>query len=106
MDRVAAFEGIWAMATLMHVPRARLPEVVTRYCRALVPGGTLYASFTQGPGDGPDEHGRHLSRYTAPDLKALVAATPGLELLRLRENADAMGRAGTTGLDLLVRRAG
>lgn len=41
LDDVEAFDGIWANASLLHVPRAGLPKVLTRVHRALKPGGLL-----------------------------------------------------------------
>jgi SAM-dependent methyltransferase len=45
------FDGIWACASLLHVPLAELPDAVQRLCLALKPGGTLYASFKYGSGE-------------------------------------------------------
>jgi SAM-dependent methyltransferase len=39
MDFDSAFDGIWACATLLHIPRADLPGVFERFIRALKPGG-------------------------------------------------------------------
>ncbi|AUX76865.1 SAM-dependent methyltransferase domain-containing protein [Sinorhizobium fredii] len=44
------FDGIWAEACLLHVPRTALPDVLTRLLRALKFGGVLHASFKAGGG--------------------------------------------------------
>ena len=44
------FDGIWASASLLHVPMDELPEVMRRINRALKPGGAIYASFKYGEG--------------------------------------------------------
>jgi 2-polyprenyl-3-methyl-5-hydroxy-6-metoxy-1,4-benzoquinol methylase len=44
----SAFDGIWACASLLHVPRVELPEVLRRLVCALRRNGTLYASFKHG----------------------------------------------------------
>ncbi len=44
----AEFDGIWACASLLHVPVENLPEVLKKMRRALKPGGVLYASFKYG----------------------------------------------------------
>ena len=44
------FDGIWACASLLHVPAEELPEVLKKMRRALKPGGVLYASFKYGEG--------------------------------------------------------
>jgi len=38
------FDGVFANATLFHVPRAELPRVLAELFRALVPGGVLFCS--------------------------------------------------------------
>jgi SAM-dependent methyltransferase len=41
---VAVFDGVFANASLFHVPRATLPRVLSELYRALVPGGALFCS--------------------------------------------------------------
>lgn len=42
------YDGIWACASLLHVPYASLPKVIARLEDALTDGGVLYASFKYG----------------------------------------------------------
>ena len=44
------FDGIWASASLLHVPMKELPKVMGKMRRALKPNGALYASFKYGEG--------------------------------------------------------
>ncbi|KRE23846.1 SAM-dependent methyltransferase [Bosea sp. Root483D1] len=60
----AAFDGVWANACLLHVPRPALPGILTRVHRALRPGGAFYASFKAGEAEGRDRLGRY---YNYPD---------------------------------------
>ena len=46
----AEFDGIWACASLLHVPMEDLPEILKKMKRALKPGGVMYASFKYGEG--------------------------------------------------------
>ena len=48
LDYEACFDGIWACASLLHVPERQQAEVFRRLMRALVPGGVLYASWKYG----------------------------------------------------------
>ncbi|PST22030.1 class I SAM-dependent methyltransferase [Mesorhizobium plurifarium] len=53
-----AFDGIWAEACLLHVPRARFADVLGRIFRALKCGGVLAASLKSGEAEGRDRYGR------------------------------------------------
>ena len=45
------YDGIWACASLLHVPYAELPETIAKLGEALVDGSVLYASFKYGKGE-------------------------------------------------------
>jgi hypothetical protein len=53
------FDGIWAEACLLHVPRSALADVLARVLMALKVGGVLQASFKAGDMEGRDEFGRY-----------------------------------------------
>lgn len=44
------FDGIWACASLLHIPFAEIGGVLKRFWDALKEGGVLYASFKYGEG--------------------------------------------------------
>ena len=72
---VAAYDGVWASACLLHVARADFADVLARIRRVLKPAGVLYASFKAAdaahPGEGADTLGR---LYNYPDEAWLRAA--------------------------------
>jgi SAM-dependent methyltransferase len=47
----AEFDGIWASASLLHVPRLELPGVFATLVRALRPAGVIYISMKRGRHD-------------------------------------------------------
>jgi 2-polyprenyl-3-methyl-5-hydroxy-6-metoxy-1,4-benzoquinol methylase len=51
MAWVEEFDGIWACATLLHVPRDKLGSTFARFARALRRGGAWYLSVKHGTGD-------------------------------------------------------
>ena len=53
----AAFDGVWANACLLHVPRSVLAGILARVHLALRPDGAFYASFKAGEADGRDRFG-------------------------------------------------
>jgi SAM-dependent methyltransferase len=74
------FDGVFANASLFHVPRQELPRVLGELHRALRPGGVLFSSNPHGQ----NEEGWQGRRYGAYlDLEAWVAhaSAAGFELL-------------------------
>jgi SAM-dependent methyltransferase len=65
LDAVEAYDGVWANACLLHVPRAELAQVLALIWRALKPGGTFYASFKTGDAEGRDRLNRY---YNYPSV--------------------------------------
>jgi len=47
---LASFDGVFANASLFHVPRAELPRVLRELFAALVPGGALFCSNPRARG--------------------------------------------------------
>jgi 2-polyprenyl-3-methyl-5-hydroxy-6-metoxy-1,4-benzoquinol methylase len=72
------FDGIWACASLLHVPAADFPAVAVRLMTALRPSGTCYMSFKHGTGE-RIMGGRCFIDYTAETLRTALRGT-GLEL--------------------------
>jgi SAM-dependent methyltransferase len=58
----AAYDGVWADASLLHVDREDLPTVLARLARATRPGGGLFVSVKEGDGEDWSIHGN----VTAP----------------------------------------
>ena len=51
MAWIDEFDGIWACATLLHVPRDKLSSTFARFARALRRGGVWYLSVKHGTDD-------------------------------------------------------
>lgn len=45
------FDGIWACASLLHIPPGSFSYTASRLARALKPGGVWYMSFKLGEGE-------------------------------------------------------
>lgn len=77
---VEAFDGVWSMASLLHVPLAELPEVLQRYGRALKLGGVIFASFKLGEGEDVRD-ARLFANQNEASFRALIVEVNDLELL-------------------------
>ena len=49
---VEEFDGVWACASLLHVPKAEMPAVLARVARSLRLGGVLQLSVKYGESEG------------------------------------------------------
>lgn len=65
------YDAVVACASLLHVPREGLPQVLRRIWTSLKPGGWHFASFKTGGRPAHDEHGRY---YNYPDRAFAEAA--------------------------------
>jgi SAM-dependent methyltransferase len=76
LNEQGAYDGVWASACLLHVPRQELAGILGRIRRALKPSGVLYASFKIGEGDGRDSLGRYYN-YPSPEWLRVTYAAAG-----------------------------
>ncbi|MCP5205817.1 MAG: class I SAM-dependent methyltransferase [Hahellaceae bacterium] len=81
------FDGIWACASLLHVPAADLPSVFTRLANMLKPGSVFYCSFKYGNED-IEKVGRNFTNCDEFRLKKLIENT-GLATKDLWVSEDA-----------------
>ncbi|AIC27993.1 SAM-dependent methyltransferase protein [Rhizobium etli bv. mimosae str. IE4771] len=75
LDADSAYDGVWAHASLLHVPRSELADVFARVRRALRTDGILHASFKAGEAEGHDGFGRYYNYPSADWLSALLTAS-------------------------------
>jgi len=98
------FDGVWACASLLHVPRGELPSAVTRLRDALVPGGVLWMSFKYGVQE-RFANGRHFTDLDEAGAEALLAEVGGLSAISLTVTGDARpDRANERWLSVLCRK--
>jgi SAM-dependent methyltransferase len=81
------FDGVWACASLLHVPAADMLRVFVALQRALVSGGVLCASFKIGLGEVFRE-GRLFHDYDEETLAAFVGSQDGWAVIELWRTED------------------
>jgi hypothetical protein len=85
LDAVEAYDAVWASASLLHVPRHSLPEVLARIFRALKPGGLHFASYKSMGTEGRDSYGRHFNQLSREDLVEAYGRSAAWEVVALTE---------------------
>ena len=77
LDDVEAYDGIWACASILHVPSEDLPNIFRRMITALKPGGVIYASFKYGTFAG-ERNGRYFTDFTEETFTDFLRQFPEL----------------------------
>jgi len=74
LSEIDRFDGIYALASLIHVPSSEEITAWNNIIRALKPGGVFFASYRHGDGAAADEQGRLYRRQTESGIRQLVAS--------------------------------
>ncbi len=100
------FDGIWACASLLHVSKEELPDLLRKISKALRPGGVLYVSFKSGRGE-CESNGRYFNYYLNElDLRTVFCMENGLRPLEYFKTRDVRNqRFGETWVNLICRKA-
>lgn len=77
LDSVDEYDGIWACASLLHLPKHELGDVLQRISCALKPQGVLYTSFKKGTFEGM-RNGRFFTDFTEETLHEFWQCVPSL----------------------------
>ena len=79
LNSVEENDGIWACASILHLSKAELGEVLFHIQPALQPGGILYTSFKYGTYEGL-RNGRCFTDYTEETLQEFWKRIPALSI--------------------------
>ena len=89
LDAKDRYDGIWACASILHLPQAELLDVLEKITAALKTGGILYTSFKYGKFEGM-RGGRYYTDFTEETLKAFFAKTKGLQIKEIWIAGDSL----------------
>ncbi|MFR2820830.1 MAG: class I SAM-dependent methyltransferase [Clostridium sp.] len=85
------FHGIWACASLLHINKRDLINVIKNISSNLEDNGVFYMSFKYGKGEYIDEKGRYFNCYTEKTFKEMILAVPKLEIIKIYKSEDTIG---------------
>lgn len=98
------FDGIWACASLLHVPKSEIDESITHLIESLKPGGVLFISVKNGEGESVDNKGRFFNYFSQQDLDNILKKHPNLDLIKQWDDQDNLNRKTTTWMSILLRK--
>ena len=81
------YDGIWACASLLHLPKEEIVRVIERLSPYLREGGVFYMSFKYGSFSG-ERNGRYFTDLTEQDMDGILAGIPALGLVRYALTGD------------------
>ena len=82
------FDGVWCMASLLHLPKAEAPSALAEIKRVLTPGGSLALGLHEGQGETWEVnpyHGsaqRFFSRYQSVEVEEMLISAGFRVLLK------------------------
>lgn len=83
------FDGVWACASLIHLPRHELPVALGKISLALRSHGVLLVSMQIGSGEMVMDDGRFVARYTSKEVSDAIKQA-GFELIDLWDTPDSL----------------
>lgn len=72
LSDIEKYNGIWACASLLHIPKSEMPIILSKMKNALVNNGVIYASFKLGDFEG-NRNGRFFSDINPAIFDKLIS---------------------------------
>ena len=93
LDEIELYDGVWACASILHVEKKQLPEIMKKIAIATKRGGIVYTSFKYGEFEGI-RNGRFFTYLTEESFEELLRKVPELAIEKLWISADVRAERG------------
>ena len=104
LNETKRYDGIFACASILHVPSVELPDIMRRIYQALKQSGIAYISFKYGTFEG-ERNGRYFTDLNEEKLQDLLNDVPGFMVESIRITGDARpGRSDEKWLNVILRK--
>jgi len=104
INETSTYDGIWACASLLHLPLSDVQHAIGRLWNALKPDGTFYMSFKVGQGE-RIHNGRHFTDADEALAESWMQSLPQLEACRMWRTDDQRPDRDEQWLNLLLTKA-
>ena len=102
LSLIDKFHGRWACASLLHVNKKDILNVIKNVSSNLNDNGIFYMSFKYGEDEYIDEKGRYFNCYTEETFKELINKVEGLKIMKVYKTIDIVpGRGDITWLNAI-----
>jgi len=104
LDTVEEYDGIWACASILHVAKNQLPDIIQKIATATKKNGTVYLSFKYGDFEGV-KNGRYFTYLTGVNFEDILHNIPTLTIDKMWVTADVRaGRGDEQWLNLILKK--
>lgn len=104
IDFDEVFDGIWACASLLHMPKEDMRQVLDKVYASLKPDGVFYFSVKKGNFEGY-RHERFFADYKAREIKDILKPFTSFEIIDIWETADVRNdRTEENWVNVLLRK--
>ena len=97
------YDSIWTCASLLHVPKESIEEVIQKLSDSLKTSGIWYMSFKYGNTE-REKDNRLFNDYTESSLKELISKYPQLTILELWLTDDRREDRSDKWINLIVKK--
>ncbi len=99
------YDGIWACASILHLPKDELKDVLEKMIYSLKYGGYIYASFKYGESEGYRGE-RYFTDFTENTFKEFVSDLQALSVIDQKVTSDVRpGRENEKWLNLIMQKS-
>lgn len=104
LDDQNRYDGIWACASILHMPKKELPGIFHKMHRAVKKDGLIYTSFKYGSFEG-ERNGRYFTDFTEEKFTDFIGQVLGFRIEKMWITGDVReGRGDERWLNILIRR--
>lgn len=99
------YDGIWACASILHLPKEELKDVLRKMILSIKSGGYIYISFKYGDTEGYRAE-RYFSNFTENSFKEFITDFPLVTVIDQKVTCDVrLGRENEKWLNLIMQKS-
>ncbi len=104
LDEDCKYDGIWACASILHLPKEELIDVLKKMVRAVKSGGIIYTSFKYGEFEGYRNE-RYFTYFTEESFETFLKEINGIKLSEQWISSDVRpGRGEEKWLNVIMKK--
>ena len=105
LDEYERYDGIWACASILHLTKDELKDVIPKMIRAVKPGGYIYTSFKYGDFEGY-RGVRFFKYFTEDSFNEFITDYSGIQIVEEWITSDVRpGRGDEKWLNIILQKS-